>query len=86
MNKERRKAISDLISALQGIDLTSIKDQAETIRDEEQEYLDNMPDSFKEGDKGQTAENAISALDDAISALEQIDLDEIISYLENAAE
>jgi hypothetical protein len=85
MNKERRKAIADLISALQAIDLSQIRDQVESIRDEEQEYFDAMPENFQSGDKGQAAETAISALDDAISALEYIDLSEIVSHLETAA-
>ena len=52
--------------------------QVEAIRDEEQEYLDNMPEGMRDGDKGQVASDAVDSLssaeaglDDALSALEQ---------------
>lgn len=58
MNQERRKQIEEAKSIL------------ESARDDEQEYFDNMPDSLKDGEKGEKAQTAIDALDEAISACE----------------
>lgn len=84
MNKERRKAIQDLIDTAQALsetlegegelrvteevrsDLSALADDIENIRDEEQDYYDNMPEGFQNGDKGQNAEAAVQALDEAI--------------------
>jgi uncharacterized coiled-coil DUF342 family protein len=52
------------------------KTRAEEIRDEEQEYFDNMPESFQNGDKGDNAQSVVSELDAAIDALELIDVTE----------
>jgi hypothetical protein len=76
VNAKRRKDI-------QGIEqkLGEIKEQLESLRDEEQEYYDNMPEAFQYGEKGEKAEAAIEALDDAMNSLEEID-----GYLETAKE
>lgn len=37
----------------------------ENARDEEQEYLDNMPEAIADGDKGDTAQEDIDYLDNA---------------------
>lgn len=76
MNNVRRHHINAIISTLQ--DRLS---QLETIRDEEQEAYDSMPDGLKESDRGQQAEQACSELDDACSNLESV-----IDSLENAKE
>jgi prefoldin subunit 5 len=63
MNKERRKAIEALSSRLD-----ELKGEIESLMQEEQEYFDNMPESFQGGDKGATAESAIEALQEAVDA------------------
>lgn len=88
MNKERRKAIADLIEDIEKIDFEDIKSRIENIRDEEQEYFDNMPESFQMGDKGQRAEEAISYLEEADSAVDEVlsQIEELIGQLNNASE
>jgi uncharacterized coiled-coil DUF342 family protein len=66
MNKERRARIQKLIG-----DLEELMPQAEEIRDEEQEYFDNMPEAFQGGDKGQAAEEAISNLENVVEGIQQ---------------
>lgn len=61
MNDARRKQIKAIIEVLE-----TQKAEAETTRDEEQEYFDNMPENMQGGDKGSAAEEAISNLDSAI--------------------
>jgi len=63
MNKDRRKRIGDVLEILRAIDLESIKD-------EEQDAFDNMPESLQQGDRGQDAETAISNLEEAINSIE----------------
>lgn len=50
-----------------------------------QDYLNNMPDSFRDGDKGQTAQEALDHLESAYDELDRVDLEEIIGELEEAA-
>lgn len=65
MNNDRRKSIDKIISALGGL-----LSDAETIRDEEQDAFDNMPESLQQGEKGDKAQEAISNLEEAISSIE----------------
>ena len=74
MNSERRKqieAIKERISSLVG-DASEILSEVEDIRNDEQEYRDNMPESFADGDKGQKADDAIAALDEVVEGLQTL--------------
>ena len=48
----------------------------ESIRDDLQDRLDNMPEGLQQGDTGQLLQDRIDQLDAAISDLENIDFDE----------
>lgn len=86
MNAQRRKALADLMDRLTPLaaTITDIKDALETIRDEEQEAFDNMPEGLQQGDRGQAMEEAISTLDSAIDDLENFDIDNIVSSIDEA--
>lgn len=90
MNKARRKQITDLSKKLSelldGSELEDLKGEAEQLRDDEQEYLGNMPESLQGGDRGRAAEQAVSALDTAAEALQQAfdSLNEAIAALDEA--
>jgi len=78
MNKERRKSIDVTMEQLKGaleafnsVEVEQPKFDTETIRDEEQEYFDAMPEGLQAGEKGQTAEEAISQLTEAYDALDE---------------
>lgn len=91
MNNDRRKAIQDIIESLHKdtasqselvTHLTTQKDGIESLRDEEQDYFDNMPEGFQQGARGDAAQEAIEAfetalseLDDAIALAEEEDFD-----------
>lgn len=74
MNKQRRKRLGktfDLVSEAMKI--------LENVKIEEQESYDNLPDDFRDGDKGEEMQNYIEMLeeasnylDDANSVIEQI--------------
>jgi len=78
MNDQRRKAINSLIAEFEKVkelatgNLSDIKDRLEALRDEEQEYFDNMHDNLKSGDKGSRAEQAVSEIDDQCSNLDTL--------------
>lgn len=75
MNKDRRKALEDLFSQL-----GSFIGDLEALRDEEQEYFDNMPESLQGGDRGSDAEQAIGSMETALELLE-----DAIGYVDEAA-
>jgi len=88
VNNPRRKdiqSISDKLGDLEAL-LSEIKDAIESVKDEEQEYYDNMPEGLQGSDRGYAAEAAISNLEDAISMMEDLDVDSIRSSLDTAAE
>lgn len=60
MNAERRKRIEAEQSRIADL-ITEI----ESIREAEQESLDNMPESLQNGERGERAQGAIESLDDA---------------------
>jgi len=101
MNKARRKAIDELYNRLATLqtelenlsNADDMKDTAETIRDEEQEYFDNMPDSLQQGEKGQQASEAADNLTTAFDKLSEVadaittlrdDVNEALEALDNA--
>lgn len=86
MNAQRRKALADLMDRLTPLaaTITDIKDALESIRDEEQDSFDNMPEGLQQSDRGQASEEAISTLDSAIDDLENFDIDNIVSSIDEA--
>lgn len=66
MNKERRKAIGEIVDKL-----GDLKIEVEEIRDDEEQALEALPESFQYGEKGDKMQEGIDALDNAISSLEE---------------
>lgn len=90
MNKTRRKTIYGInvrLEALQG-ELESLIDDVETVRDEETEYRDNIPENMQGSERYDAADTACAELETALDTLERIkdDISEAVSSLENAAE
>lgn len=71
MNKSRRATLNMIANALQ-----ELKSQLETVRDEEQDAFDNMPESFQESERGETMQEMIDNMDYANDSL-----DDAISYI-----
>ena len=76
MNKERRKVIYELADKIR-----ELQSEVESVQCEEQEYYDNMPEGIQDGERGV---KACEVIDNLQSALDN--LDEVIEYLEVAAE
>lgn len=74
MNRERRKKLEKAFEKI-----GEVKDILEEVKDEEQESLENLPDNFRYGERGEEMESYIEMLDeahgylsDAESVIEQI--------------
>lgn len=65
MNDDRRKLIENAIAKI-----AEGRQELEQARDEEQEYLDNMPENMQFGEKGEKAQTAIDNLQTAIDECE----------------
>lgn len=65
MNKKQRKQLQDLCSQVE-----DIKCEIETIRDDEQEKIDNLPDGLQGSSKEDEYQEGIDALEEIISSLE----------------
>lgn len=72
MNNERRKKLSaiaaELIKVMQLC--SDLKEQLETLRDEEQDYYDNIPDNMKQTEKAEMSQEAIYAMERVLEAVE----------------
>ena len=76
MNKARRKELGRAVELLE--EAQSI---IESCRDEEQEYMDNMPENLQESEKYYAAEEAVNNMDEAYDKI-----DEVINSVESAME
>ena len=81
MNNDRRKALKEAMANLDQarVYVALAKDGIEACKDNEQEYFDNMPEAFQQGDKGEAATAAVAELEEAESCL-----DEAIDHIEQA--
>lgn len=88
MNNTRRKQIEDIKARIAALlaDAENIKTDLETIRDEEQEYRDNMPESLAEGEKAERADAAITELEQVIDDLDSLIGNDFDGPLTTAAE
>ncbi|MCD8362810.1 MAG: hypothetical protein LUC98_07615 [Lachnospiraceae bacterium] len=74
MNKQRRDRLGKVFDQI-----TEGMDVVDAVRREEEESYDNLPDSFRDGERGEEMQNYMEMLeevsnylDDARSVLEQI--------------
>ena len=74
MNNDRRARIQALINKLE-----DIKEDIDFIKDEEQEYYDNMPESIQAGERGDKAQEAIDNLESTLDYL-----NDVTGFLEEA--
>ena len=63
MNEEKRHRLRDAISMIEkGASVV------ESVKDDEQDSFDNMPENLQESDRGIAMEDAIGELEDAFSS------------------
>jgi len=66
MNKTRRKALEELLDKI-----AEIRNLVEAIKDEEEEYRDNIPENLQGSKRYETAEAACDVLCEAVDLLEE---------------
>lgn len=86
MNKERRKRIEEASAKIAEAALQAAQEIIQEVRDGEESARENLPESLQDGERGQAMQEAIDALDSALSEIEGVDLSEISSQLETAAQ
>lgn len=74
MNNFRRTEIKRIINALE-----ELKEDIDSLADEEQEYVDNFPENLQSSARYEAAEEALSNLNDAADYL-----DDVMDYLGEA--
>lgn len=106
MNNERRKRLNQLQDRLEALkdklseipelhgELESIFSDLSDLKDEEQEYYDNVPDSLKGGALAEASQESINEMEAAYGELETLvevfgedysaKIDEIFENLDNA--
>ena len=74
MNKQRRKRLGKAFNLI-----IEAEEILEEVKQEEDEARENLPDNFRDGDRGQQMQDAIDLIDEAIgycqdaeSVIEQI--------------
>lgn len=74
MNKARRAEINRIIE-----EISTLKEDIKVVLEEENEYMDNMPENLQCSEKHEIAEEACSQLEEAAEYI-----DSVIENLENA--
>lgn len=71
MNKEQRKSLSKCAQQLGRIveDLSLITDVIEGVKNEEEDKLNNLPDSFRESEMGCEIEEGVEKLDEVLDMM-----------------
>lgn len=65
MKKSNLKKLNNLIGKLE-----EIKAAVETIRDDEQESFDSKSDNWRDGEKGEEAQEQLNTLEEIVTGLE----------------
>ena len=86
MNRSRRKDLGRAIDLLSRIksDFEEAKGIVEQAASGERDYYDNMPENMQSGDKGSDADNAATQLEEVVQSLEEFDLDDLVSKIDDA--
>lgn len=90
MNKKRRKALGEVMKKIEELQssLSELLGDLEAIREEEEEYRDNIPENLQDSDKYWKADAAVDALVSAYDALDAADsdMDEAVGNILEAIE
>lgn len=84
MNKIRRKELARIIEKLEQLDALreEIREELASVLDEEQEALDNMPESLQESEKGEQMQEYIDTMENVTGELDLIDIEDLIDQLQ----
>ena len=76
MNKLKRKSLAEIVSKLEELDSLreEIKEMLQGVIDEEQEDLDNLPESLQYSEKGETMQEYIDSMQGVYDDLDSLDV------------
>ena len=88
MNAQRRKAIGEARALVEAAfeKLEEARSMLSDLQSEEQDYYDNMPESLQGGEKGEKAQAAADALQEAHDNIDGLDFESVYSALDTAVE
>ncbi len=91
MNKARRKELAGVIKGLNTIqdrdDLYSWINTLDNIKDDEQDYYDNIPENLQYSQRAEDSEQAIEYMEEALDLLNEVyDMDEFDKNSESIQE
>ncbi len=65
MNRQRRKKLSEAFDLV-----AKAEELIDAVKDEETESYENLPDNFRDGDRGEEMQNYIDMMDEVIGYLQ----------------
>lgn len=77
MNKQRRTTLNQINDLI-----TSVYEDLENCKDQEEEYRDNMPENLQGSERYEKAEDAVNMLEEALESLQQA-MDNIQEVIES---
>ena len=83
MNRVRRKELANIVTMLEELDALreQIREQLAAVRDEEQEALDNMPESLQESEKCEQMQEYIDAMENVTGELDLLDIEDLAEQI-----
>ena len=83
MNKLRRKELAKIMDKLERLDALreEIREELAAIRDEEQEALDNLPESLQESERGEQMQEYIDIMENVTGELDLFDVADLVDQL-----
>ena len=88
MNRARRNTLKVILGQIEALTATigEIQENLQGVLDEEEEALENLPESLQDSERGQQMQEYIDALEGAIDSLSELDTDDIYQTIEEIAE
>lgn len=90
MNKQRRDEIAKIIAQIDNFkgELETQRDELDTIKSDEEDAFNNMPESLQESERGQASQAAAEKLQEAYEAIDNActSLQEALDAMEEASE
>lgn len=89
MNAKRRKEIALIVSEITSLSekMESLLNDLDTIKCDEEEYLENIPENLQGSERYTVSEEAIENLDSAYDTLQEVvdNIADVVSSLEEAS-
>ena len=83
MNKTRRKELANIVTMLEELDALreEIRERLADVLDEEQEALDNLPESLQESERGEQMQEYIDTMENVTGELDLLDIEDLADQL-----